>query len=142
MDKTLLEYDKNLEDLERQKESLKAVMQKMGEEWEESGAGIGWLGSLDIPVPESIRPHPPLLPNILHPNTGPSPEYLHSLLNMNADLLAQSLANNPTPMLSPSEEQEPHTIVLSPLATPVDNELPKNTLKDSTQHSLPPSFHL
>jgi hypothetical protein len=35
MDKTLIDYDKNLEELERQKENLKVVMQRMGQEWEE-----------------------------------------------------------------------------------------------------------
>lgn len=35
MDKTLIDYDKNLEELERQRENLKVVMQRMGQEWEE-----------------------------------------------------------------------------------------------------------
>jgi hypothetical protein len=35
MEKSLLEYDKNLEDLERQREKLEIVMQRMGQEWEE-----------------------------------------------------------------------------------------------------------
>ncbi|CAO3690283.1 unnamed protein product [Rhizopus stolonifer] len=144
MDKTLIDYDKNLEELERQRENLKVVMQRMGQEWEESGAGIGWLGSLDIPIPEQAKPQPPLLPNILQSTTGPSPEYLHSLLNMNEDLLAQSLASNPTPLLSPSEEEEitePHNIIPSPLVTPVDNNQQQqqqqmDTLKDCTLSSF------
>ena len=35
MDKTLIDYDKNLEELERQREKLEIVMQMMGQEWEE-----------------------------------------------------------------------------------------------------------
>lgn len=35
MDNTLKEYDRNLKELERQKEKLKVVMQMMGQEWEE-----------------------------------------------------------------------------------------------------------
>ncbi|KAK4515733.1 uncharacterized protein ATC70_010686 [Mucor velutinosus] len=177
MDKTLIDYDKNLEELERQREKLEIVMQMMGQEWEESGAGIGWLGQLDLPetnaqdptlpIPAttstatattnttatstsdtmtsiasdkldsvamatesgmvametasneilSIASHPPLFSNILSQATGPSPEYLQSLLNVNEALLAQSLANNndnntdmtnvyqpSTPMLTPIEE--------------------------------------
>ncbi|KAG0734870.1 hypothetical protein G6F57_013625 [Rhizopus arrhizus] len=130
MDKTLIDYDKNLEELERQRENLKVVMQRMGQEWEESGAGIGWLGSLDIPtdnsnIKQQQQPQPQLLPNVLQPTTGPSPEYLQSLLHMNEALLAQSLANNPTPMLSPSKEEETLTDISSPLITPNDNEQQK-----------------
>jgi hypothetical protein len=35
MDDTLSRYDESLEALERQRESLELVMQRMGEEWEE-----------------------------------------------------------------------------------------------------------
>ena len=35
MEKTLIDYDKNLQELERQREQLEIVMQKMGQEWEE-----------------------------------------------------------------------------------------------------------
>lgn len=100
-----------------------------------SGAGIGWLGSLDLlpeldsdkdiqspiessqpftlsnafsntaatePLPEPSNTltttnnnisFQPLLTNILSSNSGPSPEYLQSLLHVNEVLLAQSLAN-------------------------------------------------
>lgn len=44
---------------------------------------------------------------------------------MNEALLAQSLANNPTPMLSPSKEEETLTDISSPLITPNDNEQQK-----------------
>ncbi|KAI9485577.1 MAG: hypothetical protein EXX96DRAFT_645511 [Benjaminiella poitrasii] len=204
MDKTLIDYDKNLEELERQREKLEIVMQMMGQEWEESGPGIGWLGQLDLPavnaelegsssipsttvnetslnelandiIPESnilsrsipltstsgepsttpvIPPlettatelsssssdmlkltHEPLFPNILS-QTGPSPEYLQSLLNVNEALLAQSLANNPspsTPLLTPIEDQmndmllDTSAKLNSPLITPKeDNETPND----------------
>ncbi|ORZ06941.1 hypothetical protein BCR42DRAFT_456270 [Absidia repens] len=46
MDNSILDYDESLNDLERQKEQLELVMQKMGEEWEESGPGINWLKML------------------------------------------------------------------------------------------------
>lgn len=35
MDKTLKDYDKNLEDLEIQRTKLEKVMKMMGQEWEE-----------------------------------------------------------------------------------------------------------
>ncbi|ORY99122.1 hypothetical protein BCR43DRAFT_488769 [Syncephalastrum racemosum] len=47
MEKSLSDYDQNLEELEKQREQLELVMQKMGTEWEQSGAGIGWMGVLD-----------------------------------------------------------------------------------------------
>ncbi|KAI7902631.1 uncharacterized protein BX663DRAFT_435135 [Cokeromyces recurvatus] len=137
MDKTLSDYDKNLEELERQREKLEIVMQMMGQEWEESGPGIGWLGQLDLPTTTSeilTLTHEPLFANILS-QTGPSPEYLQSLLNVNEALLAQSLANNPnpsTPLLTPVEDQLNDILIetsssaklTSPLITPKeDNEV-------------------
>ncbi|KAI8142387.1 hypothetical protein BJV82DRAFT_495127, partial [Fennellomyces sp. T-0311] len=109
MDKTLSDYDQSLEELERQREHLELVMKKMGQEWEESGAGIGWMGSLEISVtplsPESCSPdevEPKPLLNLMqqHP-TGPSPDYLQSLLNVNEALLAQSLIAKPTESAHP-----------------------------------------
>lgn len=35
MEKSLLDYDQSLEELNRQKQHLQLVMQKMGEEWAE-----------------------------------------------------------------------------------------------------------
>ncbi|KAL7333477.1 hypothetical protein PS15p_202378 [Mucor circinelloides] len=193
MDKTLIDYDKNLEELERQREKLEIVMQMMGQEWEESGAGIGWLGQLDLPetnsqdpisIPTtastitapttltlntatattsdkldnltmtaksgtvametssneilSIASPQPLFSNILSQTTGPSPEYLQSLLNVNEALLAQSLANNgdnhnsttdvcqpSTPMLTPIEEHREmllDTSLNSPMITPQQDD--------------------
>ncbi|CDH56435.1 predicted protein [Lichtheimia corymbifera JMRC:FSU:9682] len=51
MEKSLSDYDQSLEELERQREELELVMKKMGQEWEESGAGIAWLGSVDLTNP-------------------------------------------------------------------------------------------
>ncbi|CAO3620836.1 unnamed protein product [Mucor hiemalis] len=166
MEKSLNDYDKNLEELERQREKLEEVMKVMGQEWSESGAGIGWLGSLDLPdmndsvtspigVIETLPPASitalttnaivpdisttnttmtiqPLLTNILSPITGPSPEYLQSLLHVNEVLLAQSLANTEssnnfctvndsfinTPMLTPITDH--FTSPNSPPITPED----------------------
>ena len=90
----------------------------------------------------SISSHQPLFTNILSQTTGPSPEYLQSLLNVNEALLAQSLANNgnnststavyqpSTPMLTPVEEHREillDTKLNSPMITPQqedDNDSP------------------
>ncbi|GAN10587.1 hypothetical protein MAM1_0372c10131 [Mucor ambiguus] len=217
MDKTLIDYDKNLEELERQREKLEIVMQMMGQEWEESGAGIGWLGQLDLPetsaqdpalpipvitstatttttistldttttitsdkldsittVAESgtvametasgtiametasnetlsIVSHPPLFSNILTQATGPSPEYLQSLLNVNEALLAQSLANNgddhtsmtnayqpSTPMLTPIEEHREmllDTKLNSPMTTPQQDDDDDTPLEEDVNNT-------
>ncbi|OBZ91615.1 hypothetical protein A0J61_00332 [Choanephora cucurbitarum] len=192
MEKTLIDYDKNLQELERQREQLEIVMQKMGQEWEESGAGIGWLGSLDVPTVESdlspsttatspntitetplseltdelldtnkspllekcIAPrtdvlsltHQPLFTNILSQTTGPSPEYLQSLLNVNEALLAESLANNNThghsntTILTPVEERRMFPNQLnSPLITPDDQS---NDADSSDFHCNTPRDYL
>ncbi|KAL9546999.1 hypothetical protein MBANPS3_006386 [Mucor bainieri] len=210
MDKTLIDYDKNLEELERQREKLEIVMQMMGQEWEESGAGIGWLGQLDLPetttqnpalpIPAtasttttttttaisaldtataiasdkldsvtmatdsgtvamettpnellSIASHPPLFSNILSQATGPSPEYLQSLLNVNEALLAQSLANNgdthtsttnvyqpSTPMLTPIEEHREmllDTKLNSPMTTPQQDDDDDTPLEEDVNNT-------
>lgn len=209
MDKTLIDYDKNLEELERQREKLEIVMQMMGQEWEESGAGIGWLGQLDLPetntqdpalpIPVatstattsiaistldtataiasdklesmttaaaepgtvameaasneilSIASHPPLFSNILSQATGPSPEYLQSLLNVNEALLAQSLANNgddqtsttnvyqpSTPMLTPIEEHREmllDTKLNSPMTTPQQDDDDDTPLEEDVNNT-------
>ncbi|KAI7878197.1 hypothetical protein K492DRAFT_149781 [Lichtheimia hyalospora FSU 10163] len=107
MEKTLMDYDQSLEALEKQREELELVMQRMGKEWEESGAGIGWLGALNLPSSRESSS-----------TSGPSAEYLGSLLNVNEDLLAQSLANTTTP--SPAPHHPPASIpgIPLPLATP------------------------
>ncbi|KAL0139319.1 hypothetical protein V8B55DRAFT_1522858 [Mucor lusitanicus] len=168
MDKTLVDYDKNLEELDDN-----IVMQMMGQEWEESGAGIGWLGQLDLPETNaqdpvlpiserfametasneilSIASHPPLFSNILSQATGPSPEYLQSLLNVNEALLAQSLANNgddhtstanvyqpSTPMLTPVEEHREmllDTKLNSPMTTPQQEDDDDTPLEEDVNNT-------
>lgn len=110
-----------------------------------SGAGIGWLGSLDLPSMPSQEEIVSMTTktteaattttthclttnksnpfrNILSENTGPSPEYLQSLLNVNETLLAQSLANtHSTPMLTPEEQPDcSHSPLLTPTNTQSD----------------------
>ncbi|KAI8069923.1 hypothetical protein BC940DRAFT_317888 [Gongronella butleri] len=46
MDRSIDDYDQSLVDLDRQKEQLELLMKTMGQEWEQSGAGIGWLHTL------------------------------------------------------------------------------------------------
>ncbi|KAI8875074.1 hypothetical protein K501DRAFT_234177 [Backusella circina FSU 941] len=111
MDDTLSKYDESLEALERQRESLELVMQRMGEEWEESGAGIGWLkdsfyqapmtNNKLIKNPKSNNNGSSQVPNLSHlmqsvNTTDPSPDYLLTLLNVNDELVAQSLASLPS----------------------------------------------
>ncbi|KAI9272733.1 hypothetical protein BDA99DRAFT_499070 [Phascolomyces articulosus] len=84
MEKSLSDYDQSLEALEKQRKELELVMKKMGQEWEASGAGIGWLDADKRRVVQQQQQSN---------NSGPSPEYLRSLLNVNEALLAQSLAN-------------------------------------------------
>ncbi|KAI9022738.1 hypothetical protein CLU79DRAFT_750474 [Phycomyces nitens] len=52
MEKTISDYDESLKELDRQKETLERVMSTMGKEWEESGAGIGWIGTFFDETPE------------------------------------------------------------------------------------------
>ncbi|CEP09294.1 hypothetical protein [Parasitella parasitica] len=111
MDDTLSEYDESLKVLEKQKERLELVMKKMGAEWEESGAGIGWMADV-LSNPQTLQNDTvanasssgsvssigsksktlPLL-HMIHTNAGPSQDYLQTLLNVNEELLAQSLAS-------------------------------------------------
>ncbi|KAI9258632.1 hypothetical protein EDC94DRAFT_649569 [Helicostylum pulchrum] len=173
MDKTLKDYDKNLEDLEIQRTKLEKVMKMMGQEWEESGAGIGWLGSLDlVPTIQETTTQDtstkalqttttnnnnnnntdnendksislPFLSNILSENTGPSPEYLQSLLNVNDTLLAQSLANHSdsTPMLTHIEDQLSEMMIhttdclSSPLLTPTTTNAGSDYMENVNPHS-------
>ncbi|KAG0167265.1 hypothetical protein DFQ28_004557 [Apophysomyces sp. BC1034] len=93
MEKSLSDYDRTLEELDRQREQLERVVQKMGQEWEESGAGIGWLGSL-----HETKINPTLLQK---QPTSPS-DYIASLDK--ESLLAQSLIT--TPVLTPDATSE------------------------------------
>lgn len=174
----------------------------------DSGAGIGWLGQLDLPETNvqapalpiplttstnaattttstldttatiasdkldslttatesgtvtmetapneilSIATHPPLFSNIISQATGPSPEYLQSLLNVNEALLAQSLANNgdnhtsttniyqpSTPMLTPIEEHREmllDTKLNSPLITPQQDDDDDTPLEEDVNNT-------
>ncbi|KAF1802070.1 hypothetical protein FB192DRAFT_1325778 [Mucor lusitanicus] len=99
MDDTLSKYDESLQALEKQRESLELVMKRMGAEWEESGPGIGWLG--DIMSNASASDQQDDLANqglplfhMMQANVGPSHDYLQTLLNVNDELLAQSLASS------------------------------------------------
>ncbi|KAL0143348.1 hypothetical protein V8B55DRAFT_1351761 [Mucor lusitanicus] len=121
MDDTLSKYDESLQALEKQRESLELVMKRMGAEWEESGPGIGWLGDIMSNASASDQqddlanvssssassysaPHSsssssfkkqglPLF-HMMQANVGPSHDYLQTLLNVNDELLAQSLASS------------------------------------------------
>ncbi|KAG2209216.1 uncharacterized protein EV154DRAFT_550033 [Mucor mucedo] len=97
MDDTLLKYDQSLEALEKQRENLELVMKKMGAEWEESGAGVGWMGDIMYSNSSTTSmgkspPPPLLLPSITSSSSEPSHDYLQTLLNVNDQLLAESLA--------------------------------------------------
>ncbi|GAA5795587.1 hypothetical protein HPULCUR_000948 [Helicostylum pulchrum] len=99
MDDTLLDYEASLKALEKQRESLELVMQKMGAEWEESGAGIGWMGdNLYNNTTSNKNMSPPPLMSLMHSVTSdsnePSHDYLQTLLNVNDKLLAESLASS------------------------------------------------
>ncbi|GAN08944.1 hypothetical protein MAM1_0233d08464 [Mucor ambiguus] len=123
MDGTLSKYDESLQALEKERKSLELVMKKMGAEWEESGAGIGWLGDImsnasssdqhdnivnaatssssasSYSAPNSSsssslkKQNLPLF-HMMQTNVGPSHDYLQTLLNVNDELLAQSLASS------------------------------------------------
>ncbi|KAF7732854.1 hypothetical protein EC973_000130 [Apophysomyces ossiformis] len=92
MEKSLSDYDRTLEELDRQREKLQRVVQKMGQEWEESGAGIGWLGSL-----HETKINPSLLSS-----PSSSNDYLGA--RDKDTLLAQSLPS--TPALTPDATNE------------------------------------
>ncbi|KAI7865917.1 hypothetical protein BDF14DRAFT_1996808 [Spinellus fusiger] len=90
MDRSLIEYDQSLEKLERQREQLESIMKRMGKEWEKSGAGIGWLGSLPPEAHTETSPPPklqaavqPPLVTLLNNGHGSSHEHLNSLLTPN-----------------------------------------------------------
>ncbi|ORX57966.1 hypothetical protein DM01DRAFT_1405640 [Hesseltinella vesiculosa] len=126
MDRSIDEYDQSLVDLERQKEQLELLMKKMGQEWEQSGAGIGWLHTLQetpqrrdeprintrAPVSEPqddmMALASPITPdtaplgdhNPFFPNQpDPSSQYLESLLNAGG-----LVASTPTPPMTPGDD--------------------------------------
>ncbi|KAI8084164.1 uncharacterized protein B0P05DRAFT_536385 [Gilbertella persicaria] len=115
MDDTLTRYEESLEALEKQRESLELVMRKMGAEWEESGAGIGWMGNLTLNSNSTMAASnivatstnqnksfssalpTPLFHLIQSSTAEPSHDYLQTLLNVNEEILAESLAASSSP---------------------------------------------
>ncbi|KAI9321870.1 hypothetical protein BX666DRAFT_1813053, partial [Dichotomocladium elegans] len=118
-EKSLQDYDESLRELEEQRVILERVMEKMGQEWEESGAGIAWLGSLDLPcqaptttktILEDFGRLPGSLPAPLVEHTEPaileSPAYVQSILNANETLLAQGVYSHPNATSTPTTPDE------------------------------------
>lgn len=95
MDDALLKYDESLEALEKQRKDLERVMKRMGAEWEESGAGIGWMGDNLFKESSASNDTSPPLMTLMHSVTSsePSHDYLQSLLHVNDELLQQSLTS-------------------------------------------------
>ncbi|KAL1928815.1 hypothetical protein VTP01DRAFT_2601 [Rhizomucor pusillus] len=89
MEKSLSDYDESLEALERQREELELVMQKMGQEWEISGAGIGWLNASSHLAGTGTTTSQATAVG----TGGPSPGYIQSLLNLDESVLEASLTN-------------------------------------------------
>lgn len=117
-EETLLQYEDSLKELEKQRESLELVMKRMGVEWEESGAGIGWMGDLSSTTTTHYNNNipTPLLKMIQsgqQPNQGPSHDYLQTLLHVNEELLAESLASNQYNE-QPEEEELPRITKIVP----------------------------
>ncbi|KAI8370806.1 hypothetical protein EDC96DRAFT_573457 [Choanephora cucurbitarum] len=98
MNDTLLAFEESLEVLEKQRKSLELTMKEMGAECKESG----WLPnfSLNLNSTAEIKPEetnkqftlPTPLFHLIQPNAEPSHDYLQTLLNVNEEILAQSLA--------------------------------------------------
>lgn len=83
------------------------------------------------PVATKAR-HPPLLDDLLtQPATGPSPEYLQSLLHVNEALLAQSLSTTST-AYPPSSPSAVDATFVSPPTTPEDQAATQKDLGSST----------
>ncbi|KAI9483963.1 MAG: hypothetical protein EXX96DRAFT_160239 [Benjaminiella poitrasii] len=130
----LLKYDESLKELDEQRERLDLVMQKMRAEWEESGAGIGWMrDTLHSPMSNTIRQssivsnndhnsHFYLIQteNNTNSNLEPSHDYLQALLNVNDELLAESLASTTTATFN---------------TTIMNNDIPKTVFKPLTTTS-------
>ncbi|GAB5593880.1 hypothetical protein Unana1_08780 [Umbelopsis nana] len=124
MEKTLSDYDKSLEALDKEKERLETVMRRMGEEWAESGAGIGWMGSLQDQQPLagleiSTTALPPTAPAIDEDTEDGDPEsltsppisdYVQSLLHANQQAQSHKLDSIPVSL-------QPITEVVHPVTT-------------------------
>ncbi|OBZ91866.1 hypothetical protein A0J61_00097 [Choanephora cucurbitarum] len=96
MDNTLLEFEESLEALEKERESLELAMREMGAECKESEINHGWLTNfslnLNSTTQETNKHYTTTLFHLIQPNAGPSHDYLQTLLNVNQEILAQSLA--------------------------------------------------
>ncbi|KAG1050070.1 hypothetical protein G6F46_011436 [Rhizopus delemar] len=124
MDDAIEEYTEALEALEKQRESLELVMLKMGEEWEESGAGIGWMREENGLCQKSLSP------SNSETTSKPSHDYLQSLLNVNDELLAQSLASLPN---NTQENNYQYSILPSSMISP---PLSEGTCTPFVHHSI------
>ncbi|KAI9285748.1 hypothetical protein BC943DRAFT_322947 [Umbelopsis sp. AD052] len=146
MEKTLSDYDKSLDALDKEKERLENVMRLMGEEWAESGAGIGWMGSLDqdqkshsttaglaITSFDVVTNNQPNGSEYL--TSPPISDYVQSLINANQQAQTQELD------LVNIEDLLPITEIIPPSATTPSSKqtsILKNSFKIQ-QH--PPSKH-
>ncbi|KAI8377669.1 uncharacterized protein BYT42DRAFT_476815, partial [Radiomyces spectabilis] len=108
MDRTFQDYDQSLLDLEEQRRSMELLMKKMGQEWEISGAGIGWMGDIsstqaNVPSVEARQELQTVITaakltamSQQHTHNyceNTSPDFLQTLMNMNESLLNQSAAD-------------------------------------------------
>ncbi|KAI8637063.1 hypothetical protein BD408DRAFT_425138 [Parasitella parasitica] len=121
MDKTLIDYDKNLEELERQREKLEIVMQMMGQEWEESGAGIGWLGQLDLPeanIQDPVSPIPTATTTALHTITSDKLDESAESGTVAMETIAANIKSTSNEILSLSTHQPIFSNILSHTAGP------------------------
>ncbi|KAI9279388.1 hypothetical protein BY458DRAFT_503023 [Sporodiniella umbellata] len=121
-EKEVREYSETLKELEKQRESLEWVMLKMGEEWEESGPGIGWMEG------KSTLRNMAATTTTTH--NEPSHDYLQSLLNINDQLLAQSLASFPTDNHTQTPDPCPFLSTLTSPTSEVDPILSPRTPND------------
>ncbi|KAJ2955180.1 hypothetical protein NQZ79_g8782 [Umbelopsis isabellina] len=112
MEKSLDDYDKSLQALDKEKEKLEILMRRMGQEWAESGAGIGWMGSLDgltSPAEQSTTDTSPDLDgNSEFLISPPISDYVQSLLNANQQ--AQISPSDATVL----ESSQPLTEIIAP----------------------------
>lgn len=114
-----------------------------------SGAGIGWMGDLPLTFDNSKQQQqkhqdnipPPLLDmihSVQHSNHGPSHDYLQTLLHVNEELLAESLASNkscqdetPSTLMRLAPPQQTNQLLITPPLTTID-EINNTTANTST----------
>ncbi|KAI8373893.1 hypothetical protein BD560DRAFT_393889 [Blakeslea trispora] len=164
MDDTLLQFEESLEALEKQRESLEIAMREMGAECSESEINHGWLTnfSLNLNSTSQLKEDTnnknftgalptPLFHLIQSSNAGPSHDYLQTLLNVNEEILAQSLAaSNSSAMIDDTHDSpEPHFVTqqnempaLAIISPPLShNEVPVNPTQLFTPPITPPEEH-